>query len=131
MSDNEKVKALMKLSGGKDIISVGKSKYCVENTVVHVRFCSENLNSPRKYKFNINPNTLSANYELWICGSANTYYLMPVSLMRGIYENPCTYIDRAHPQIRVVSVDTDSHWVTYAKGGLGVSLRKYLNWSVT
>lgn len=131
MSEVEKDKALIAISGGQDFSSVGRSKFRVGNAVVHVRFCSENAKSPGKYKFNINPNTLSADYEMWICGSADTYYLMPVSLMREIYDNPNTYIDKAHPKIRVVSVDADSHWVTYATGGIGVSLSPYLSRSVT
>jgi len=94
--------------------------------VVHVRYCSPNANAPVKFKFNINPNTLSADYELWVCGSATVYYLMPISFMQGIYDNPNSYIDRRNPEIRVVSVDTDSHTVTYASGGVSSSLRSYL-----
>jgi len=84
------------------------------------------LRAPDKYKFNINPNTLSADYELWVCGSADIYYLMPISVMREIYENPNTYTDNTHPEIRVVSVDAYSHFATFASGGTGTSLKPYL-----
>ena len=84
------------------------------------------MRAPEKYKFNINPNTLSADYELWVCGSASVYYLIPISLMQCIYQNPNTYVDRMHPKIRMVSVDIDSHVVTYASGGVKSSLRGYL-----
>ncbi|MGC9326733.1 MAG: hypothetical protein ACP5I1_03790, partial [Candidatus Hinthialibacter sp.] len=104
----------------------GKSKFRIGGSVVHVCFCSENGRGPEKYKFNINPNTLSADYELWVCGSAQIYYLMPVALMREIYDNPTTYVDRMHPEIRVVSVDTGAHFVTFASGGVGTSLKAYL-----
>ena len=126
MSKVEKDAALTIVANGAPYISVGKSKFDVNGKVVHVRFCSTNARAPEKYKFNINPNTLSADYELWICGNADTHYLMPVSFMREIYDNPNTYVDRMHPEIRVVSVDTNVHAVTYASGGVSSSLKPYL-----
>jgi hypothetical protein len=126
MSAAEKKSALLAIANGSSVLSLGKAKYRVGGSVVHVRFCSQSPSAPEKYKFNINPNTLSADYELWVCGSAALYYLMPVSFMRGIYDDPSTYEDRHHPGIKVVSVDTASHTVTYASGGVGSSLRQYL-----
>ena len=126
MSTVEKTAALAKVAKGGTVAPAGNAKFRVGKSVIHVRFCSTNLNASGKYKFNINPNTLSADYELWVCGSAATYYLMPTSFMRQIYNNPSTYVDRMHPDIRVVSVDAQSHTVTYASGGIGSSLRGYL-----
>lgn len=126
MSAAEKKSVLLAIGNGSSVLSLGKAKYRVGGSVVHVRFCSQSPRAPEKYKFNINPNTLSADYELWVCGSAALYYLMPVSFMRGIYDDPNTYEDRHHPGIKVVSVDTVSHTVTYASGGVGSSLRQYL-----
>ena len=57
--------------------------------------------------------------------------VMPMSFIQGIYDNPGSYVDRAHPEIRVVSVDTDAHSVTYASGGVTSSLRGYLGASLT
>ena len=127
MSNTEKLAALANLAAGVRPISLGHSKYRVGQAVVHVRFCSEDRRGSTKYKYNINPNTLSADFELWVCGSASTYYLIPVALMRSIYDDPNTYVDRAHPEIRVVSVDISNHTVTYATGGAYKSLREYLN----
>jgi len=126
MSTTEKNAALAKVANGVTVVSVGNAKARIGNAVVHVRYCSRNLSAPGKFKFNINPNTLSADYELWVCGSAVLYYLMPISFMRGIYDNPNTYIDRMHPEIRVVSIDANAHTVIYAAGGVSSSLRAYL-----
>jgi len=126
MSTIEKNAALAKIANGTAVASAGNAKARIGKSVVHVRYCSRNLSAPDKFKFNINPNTLSADYELWVCGSAALYYLMPIAFMRGIYDNPNTYIDRMHPEIRVVSVDANAHTVTYASGGVSSSLRGYL-----
>jgi len=40
--------------------------------------------------------------------------------------NPNTYVDKMHSEIRVVSVDTGAHVVTYAAGGISSSLTPYL-----
>lgn len=127
MSAAEKKSALLAIAKGSSVSSLGKAKYRVGSSVVHVRFCSQNARAPERYKFNINPNTLSADYELWVCGTAAVYYLMPVSIMQKIYNDPNTYEDKHHPGIKVVSVDTASHTVTYASGGVNTSLRQYLS----
>lgn len=116
----------MAVANGASISLVGRAKYRVSDSIVHVRFCSQNSSAPDKFKFNINPNTLSADYELWVCGSASTYYLMPVSVMQTIYDDPNTYQDRHHPGIKVVSVDISSRTVTYASGGVNLNVRQYL-----
>ena len=131
VSKVEKDAALNKIANYDTIASIGKSKFRIDKVVVHVRYCSTNEKAPEKYKFNINPNTLSADFELWVCGNSATYYLMPVAFMREIYENPSTYVDNTHPEIRVVSVDSGSHFVTYAAGGVGSSLKPYLGITLT
>jgi len=125
MSDIEKKKVLKDLSGDGPITSTGKAKYRIKGNTVHVRFCSTNRVAPAKFKFNINPNTLSADFELWVCGSSDCYYLIPTAFLKAIYDNPNTYIDRHHEEIRVVSVDTATDTVTYATGGQNQSIRKY------
>ena len=125
MSTAQKQAALKAIANAAPISAAGNAKFRVGKNAVYVRFCSENENSPDKFKFNINHNTLSAEYELWICGSAETYYLMPMSFIRRIYDNPSTYEDRHHPGIKVVSVDVAAHSVQYAKGGVSASLRPY------
>ena len=125
MSVAEKRAALAIAANGAPVVSKGKAKYRVGSALVHVRFCSENVEAPAKFKFNINPNTLTAEYELWVCGSAAYYYLVPISFIRDIYDDPNTYEDRHHPGIKVVSVDADSHRVTYASGGVCAGLRSF------
>jgi hypothetical protein len=127
MSATEKNLALSVIANGADVSFLGKAKYRISSSIVHVRFCSQNARTLEKYKFNINPNTLSADYELWICGSAAMYYLIPVSIMQKIYNDPNAYEDRHHPRIKVVSVDTSIHTVTYATGGINTSLSQYFN----
>jgi hypothetical protein len=124
MSEQIKRQVLQHIASGSPVSSAGRAKYRIQNSVVHVRFCSTSARA--SYKFNINPNTLSANYELWICGSADIYYLMPIDFLRSIYENPSAYVDHHHPEIRVVSVDTEKHSVTFATGGQSQNLECYL-----
>ena len=126
MNTAEKNIALGNIALGMAVTPIGKAKFRVGQYVVHVRYCSTNPRAPARYNFNINPNTLSADYELWVCGSAALYYLLPVSFVRSIYDNPKTYIDRTHPELRVVSVEAHARTVTYGSGGLRSDLRGYL-----
>ncbi len=95
----------------------GPSNHWVGRKKIHARFCRTNDRSPNLFKFNINPNTLEADYELWICGEVGLFYLLPTSVMQAIYDDPEAYPDYRHPEIRVVSVDVAKDKVTYKTGG--------------
>lgn len=130
MSDAIKQNVLSKIAEGASFIPTGRAKYRVNEKIVHVRFCSENRSTPAKYKFNINPNTLSADCELWICGNEEQYYLMPLIFIKSIYDNPQTYVDYHHDNIKVVSVDIYEDIVQFASGGQSKSLSLYKRASI-
>jgi len=96
---------LKRISRGAKSLFLGKSKWRIGDRTVHVRWRTSPKAKGIVYSFNINPNTLSADYEVWICGDASRYCLFPVDLMRRIYEDPDSYPDKRHPEIRVAEVD--------------------------
>lgn len=124
-SHQAKWEALRQIADVLPIVPAGTAKVTVGQRLIHIRFCSENHSAPGKYKFNINPNTLSADFELWICGCPKHFYLMPVSLMTEFYQHPGAYVDGRHPDIRIVSVDAQQHRATYARGGTSANLIQY------
>jgi len=69
------------------------------------------------FSYNINPNTLTADFEVWICGEADSYYLFPTSVMKSIYEDPDAYVDKTHPEIRVAEVDMATHSLLFGRSG--------------
>ena len=103
-------------------VPLGGESYRLGNAVLHARYCSSGKGN---YKFNINPNSLRANYELWICGDAKHYYLLPTEVLRQMYEHPAAYPDNHHPEIRVVSVDALIHRVSYAAPSITLDLNPY------
>jgi hypothetical protein len=124
-SDRIKRAALEQIAGDSPIAFIGNAKARIRSYLVHFRYCSENPAAPGKYKFNINPNTLSADFELWICGEPQDFYVMPTSLMGEFYRHPEAYVDRYHPGIHIVSVDAERHLATYARGGMSADLSRY------
>jgi hypothetical protein len=113
------------ISKGSNYVSIGRSKYRINSNIVHVRYCSTSSSNKSLYKFNINPNTLNANYELWICGNLNYFYLIPTEIMTMICEDPNTYPDNHYPDIRVVSVDISKDKIIYGTGGKSLNISKY------
>lgn len=127
MERNQGAKAavLERVALGKYCQSVERSKYSIHGCLVHVRYCSANGLLPNMFKFNINPNTLASDYEVWICGDGQTYYLIPIEVLRRIYDDPSGYIDRHHQGIRIVSVNVATNTVTYARGGKSQDITPY------
>ena len=103
-------------------IRYNRGMYRCNKNIIHTRYCAS---ADRKFKFNINPNTLKADYELWICGTANQWYLIPIKLIQRMYNHPEAYIDRHHPEIRVVGVYTDKHQAAYAKPSIKLDIKPY------
>lgn len=128
MAHNKAIKlaVLSTIAGGTSYSLSGRAEGLVKGKSVHVRYNSSNRRAPSKFKFNINPTTLSADFELWICGSAANYYLMPIEFIRRLYKHPDAYPDRQNPGYTVVSVDANAHNVMFAPGGRSESLGPYL-----
>jgi hypothetical protein len=120
-----KCAALDRITNRGQWFARGKATYRVGLQVVHVRFCSTDRVRSSHYKSNVNPATLRSHHEVWICGDADTYYLLPLSVVQKIYDDPRTYIDRRHPKIRVLSVDTERHEAVYGAGGLRLDLKPF------
>lgn len=107
--------------GAKPVIC-GSEMYRVRDVRIHVRYRARVTG---KYVFNINPNTLRAHYEVWICGSRDNYYLMPIDVICKMYNHPSAYPDNRHPAIRVVTVNTSAHSATYAAPSVTLDLSPY------
>ena len=118
-SSNDALKrsVLARVAPGAEWRVSGQTSYVSAAGRVHARYKSRG-----PYSFNINPATLKADYELWICGASDTYYLLPIAVVKSMYEHPDAYVDAHHPEIRVVSIDTASHRATYAAGGQSLDL---------
>lgn len=111
-----KNQVLHRISGGQSYKSLPKYKWLVNNSVVHIKYRSS-PKSKSVFSYNINPNTLTADFEVWICGEADSYYLFPVAVMKSIYEDPDAYVDKTYPEIRVAEVDMATHRLLFGRGG--------------
>jgi len=111
-----------RISPGESATRIGDEIYRIHGFKIHARYCAPGSGH---YKFNINPNTLRADFELWICGSANHWYLIPMNEIRQMYKHPAAYPDKHHADIRVVTVDSQSHQVGYAAPSIAEALTSF------
>jgi len=108
-----------------DFFRTGRATYDVWSFNVHVRFCSKQLPEKEQYWFNINSNTLRADFEVWICGGQDSFYVMPTEVIRDMYEDPDSIVDSTYPDFRVVTVFVEDHEVLYAKPGVRMKIEKF------
>lgn len=104
---------LRKIASGKPIRLLPKSKVEIDGKIFHYRL--DSFRSNGKYPFNINPNTLTADYEVWICGDESTFYVIPISEIKKIYSDPNTYTNRTPNQenIRTLDIHTSTNEVKF------------------
>lgn len=122
--ESTKAEVVKHLAAGAQITQLPKGKLKIGSAVVHVRFTTRAKGKGVVWSFNINPNTLTADFELWICGSSATYYLIPKATVRKIYDDPAAYTDYTHPEIRVADISAVTHLCTYGRGR-SISLVSY------
>ena len=127
MMDGEYYKeiVLKNIAGVYGLAKRGKATYSVGDRLVHVRYKSPSVNM--RFPFNISRTTLKADYELWICGDEKAYYLIPMEIIRKMYDDPNAYHDKMHPNLTVVTCSTADDKVTYATGGTSIYLSQYKN----
>lgn len=119
-----------KLAEGMPISNLGKHKVMIGTSKIHYRFKSIPRANHHKFPFNINPNSVDADFELFICGNEHKYYLIPIEKLEMMYSHPNAYPDRHHPNIRIITIDSLKDKVTYAKPSISLDLTPYKNKSL-
>lgn len=87
---NEAIKAavLKRIGHGGTWRPEGRAGHRFNAGLVHVRYKTSG-----PFSFNLNPATLRSDYELWICGTPDYYYLLPIATVREMYYNPDAYVE--------------------------------------
>ncbi|GIV87345.1 MAG: hypothetical protein KatS3mg054_1374 [Chloroflexus sp.] len=128
LNDAVKEKVLKIIANGKPLtkaINKGREKWKIADKIIHVRFRTSPKTDGFSYSYNISPNTLEADYEVWICGSSHHFYLIPMFEIRAIYNDPEAYVDYQHPNLRVAEVNTINHRVLYGRNRKTMDFSRY------
>lgn len=126
--DHIKKQVLDRIANGRswtEAKGVGQAKYRIGSKIIHLRFRSSPKSDGVSYAYNINPNTLSADFEVWICGDAETYYLIPINVIKEIYNDPGAYVDKIHPDLRVADINTHTHRTLHSRLGNSKTFSSY------
>lgn len=100
-----KMTVLNKIADGRQITFLSKAKVRIDGQTYHYR---ENKFRNSGYQpFGLNPNSLSADFEVWICGSESIYYLIPKSVVSQIYHSGATP-NQTPGQENIVTINIDT-----------------------
>lgn len=116
-----------KIANGNSITELGKHKVFICGKDIHYRFKTNPKTNPNRFPFNINPNSLTSQLELFICGNENTYYLVPTEMLKEMYNHPNAYRDKLHPDITIITINISNDTVTYGRPSLNKHLSAYKN----
>ncbi len=120
-----KKQVLDQIANGRRWYKAGQAKYRIGEKTVHVRFRSDPKSDKVTYAYGINQNTLSADFEIWICGDVNTYYFIPINVIKSIYNDPGAYVDKMHPKIHVADINISTHRTLHSRHGNTEDLSPY------
>lgn len=118
MNELIKEKVIHRIANGKPwekAVGHGQVKWRIGTKIVHVKYRTKPKSAGGvTYSYNINSNTLASDFEVWICGSADYYYLIPIRVIEAIYNHPGAYVDSHHPKLRVPYINVDNDQCRYA-----------------
>ncbi|MCO5234265.1 MAG: hypothetical protein M9888_11080 [Chitinophagales bacterium] len=131
--ESVQLNVLSKLAGGQRITTIKRSLVRINGLLVHYRMKSQASDGASKFPFNINPTTLTADFEIWICGSEEIYYVIPKTIIKKIYDDPDTYTNKTPNQedIKTLTVNTFANEVAYGRNGKKLDIAKYRNIKLT
>lgn len=116
-----------KLADGKTIIDIGNHKVKIGDKVVYWRRKGFPQSGSPKFPYNINPNSLSADFALYICGDEQNYFLLPIAFIKMMNSHPNAYPDNRNPGYTIITIDIRDLDVLYARPSIRLDLRPYKN----
>ncbi len=120
---------LENISEGSPIIHLKKNLAKVNGKIIHYRYKSKASDMSRRFPFNINPTTLSADFEIWICGNQDLYFIIPIKEIKKIYDDPDTYTNSTKNQslIKTLTVDTLKNVAKYGRNSKALDVSSFKN----
>jgi hypothetical protein len=115
---------LQKISHGKKYSKSGSVTFSIENKHYHIKVKTGHL---KKYPFNINPTVLEADFEVYVCGDDNLYYVIPMTLIKEMHTDPFAMPDHRYDGYTVVDVHPHENIIKYGTGGKYLNIEKYRN----
>jgi hypothetical protein len=80
---------------------------------LNTRYCFPKDAVGMRYIFDVREKSVSVDLTVWICGKADSYYLIPVHVLRAIKEDPLAWTNSRDTGVVPVVVDLSHHVVTY------------------
>jgi hypothetical protein len=116
---NESVgeQTLLLVAEGMRWVRQDGTTYRVDADTIHVRYDSPATATGTSWPFDIGPTSLEADYDLWICGDPEDYYLIPNTIVRGMHSDsdPTAYPSLQHKDTIVANVDLVTDIITYGR----------------
>jgi len=126
MADTDKYReaVLQKIAGNKEFIKAGKVTYTIDGNNYHIKVKTDDL---KKYPFNINNAVLSADFEVYVCGSDELYYVIPNELIKLMHTDPDAMPDHSHPGLTIIDVFPQENKIIYGTGGKAINIECFKN----
>jgi hypothetical protein len=123
-TDKYRESALQKIASGRVYLKIEKVTYEIEGKRFHIKVKTGNL---KKYPFNINDTVLAADYEVYVCGTQDLYYVVPVELIKQMHTEPSAMPDNTHPGLTIIDIYPAEDIIIYGTGGKSLSIVKFRN----
>ena len=123
-TDSYRDAVLEKIDGGRDYTKRGRVTYKIDGKYYHIKV---KTGQRVKYPFNINPNVLEADFEVYICGTDFVYYLLPIEVIKNMHSDPSAMPDYRNPGYTIIDVCPGEDKIKYGTGGKSLNIGKYRN----
>jgi len=123
-TESYRQEVLRRISNGYRPIKQGKVTYSINGFSFHLKVKTGISND---YPFNINDTVLSADYEVYICGDHNLFYIIPIDIIKKVHSDPNAMGDRHHPGYSIIHIMPDVDELLYAAPAQTIDITRYKN----
>jgi hypothetical protein len=123
-TDQHREKVLAKIATGNNPRKIGGVSYDIAGKTFHIKVVT---GKKKKYPFNINDTVLKADYEVYVCGTSDLFFVVPISIVKMMHEDPNSMPDYTYPGYTVVDVHPMENKIIYGTKGKAIDIGMYRN----
>lgn len=123
-TDPHRKKVLDKIADDDEYRQIGRVSYDIAGKIFHIKVVT---GKKKNYPFNINKTVLKADYEVYVCGTSELFFVIPISIVKKMHEDPNAMPDYRNKDYTVVVVKPLENKITYATKGKAINIGIYRN----
>ena len=123
LSDQIKEQVVEVIARGDEFRQIGATTWLAREKKLHVLYSTGSSVNTKIYSFRVSPNALGADYVVFICGSAQIYYILSTSTIEKMFYHTDAIREFTYPEMRTIKIRPEDSLIVYTTDGKALNIR--------